>query len=647
MLEPAPMVRLSAVVLERDERAALQALGELGLLHLIRARAGPDTAPLEPPLPGDRAPPWDGLLERLERLRGVLGIQRVRERPSEGSPEDVERGLRAVEERARELLGPREELLRHRQELSDLAARLRSYVGLEIPLDRIGASSVMVLLVGTVPEGALEELQERVAGKALVLALAARREEGRRPLVALAAQRGRSFLEQALRDAGFQEEVLPRDRDGTLDDLAGRIGLEAERVAAERARLEEEARALSEQVARVLASTRTRVQLERSLLEARGCFPRTESAILLQGWVPAADSPTVERRLREAAGQRCVLETSAPGREEEDQVPVLLRSSPLLRPFEKLVAGFGLPRYLELSPAPFLAVSYLLMFGMMFGDVGHGAVLAMVGLAALLARKWLDAGLLLLVCGLSSAAFGVVYGSWFGLARFRSLALWRDPLEADPIRFMSIAIGLGVVAISLGLVLNVLNRLRHRDVLGALMDRFGLAGLLFYWGALAFLLWQRQRGALPAAAPAILILPVAAWVLEKPIQRALHHRGDDSSDPRGTGLTGALVEAFETILAFLANTISFVRLAAYAMSHAAVLLAISMMARAVARPSGEAGPSSWLVVIAGNLVAILLEGIVASVQALRLEYYEFFGKFFSGAGRPFEPFRLSPTGGGA
>jgi V/A-type H+-transporting ATPase subunit I len=193
------------------------------------------------------------------------------------------------------------------------------------------------------------------------------------------------------------------------------------------------------------------------------------------------------------------------------------------------------------------------MFGMMFGDVGHGAVLAMVGLAALLTRKWLDAGLLLLVCGLSSAVFGVVYGSWFGLARFRSLALWRDPLEADPIRFMSIAIGLGVVAISLGLVLNVLNRLRHRDVLGALMDRFGLAGLLFYWGALAFLLWQRQRGALPAAAPAILILPVAAWVLEKPIQRALHHRGDDSPDPRGTGLTGALVEAFETILAFLAE----------------------------------------------------------------------------------------------
>jgi V/A-type H+-transporting ATPase subunit I len=212
---------------------------------------------------------------------------------------------------------------------------------------------------------------------------------------------------------------------------------------------------------------------------------------------------------------------------------------------------------------------------------------------------------------------------------------------------MSMAIGLGVLAISLGLVLNVVNRLRHHDVLGALMNRFGLAGLLFYWGSLAFLLLEKQRGALPRAVPAILILPVAAWVLEEPIQRALHGHGEHESAPGGAGLPGALVEVFETILVFLANTISFVRLAAYAMSHAALLLAIAMMARVVARPSGEAGLSSWSVVIAGNVMAILLEGIVAAVQALRLEYYEFFSKFFSGAGQHFEPFRLSSTGGGA
>ncbi len=647
MLEPAPMVRLDAVVLERDERAALEALGELGLLHPIRTRAGPDTAPLEAPHPGDGARRWGGLLERLERVRGACGVRRLRARRSDGSPEDVERGLRAMEDRAKDLLGRREELARRHVELSDLGQRIRSYAGLELPLARIGASPAIVLRIGTVPEEALEALQERVGEQALVLALHARPGAGRRPLVALAAGRGRDSLERALREAGYQEEVLPRDRAGTLDDLAGRVGVEAERVASEEARLEDDLRAFSEEVARPLAGMEARAELERALLEARGCFPRTESTLLLQGWIPAADSPMVERRLQEATRRRCVLETTAPGREEEDQVPVLLQSSPLLRPFERLVAGFGLPRYRELSPAPFLAVSYLLMFGMMFGDVGHGAVLAALGLAAVAVARWREVGLLLLPCGLSSALFGVVYGSWFGLARFRSLALWRDPLEGDPLGLMSLAIGVGVATISLGLALNVLDRLRHRDLLGALLDRFGLAGLLFYWGALASLLWQWQRGTLPGPVPAILALLAAAWVLERPLRHALHGRGTGTLEPGGAGLAAGLVEAFETLLVYLANTISFVRLAAYAMSHAALLLAISLMARAVAGTGGEAGLSTWLVLVAGNLVAILLEGLVAGVQALRLEYYEFFGKFFSGAGRPFEPFRLVPTGGAA
>jgi V/A-type H+-transporting ATPase subunit I len=101
------------------------------------------------------------------------------------------------------------------------------------------------------------------------------------------------------------------------------------------------------------------------------------------------------------------------------------------------------------------------------------------------------------------------------------------------------------------------------------------------------------------------------------------------------------VGAFEAVLSYLANTISFVRLAAYAMSHAALLFAAFMLAAVVKDIPFGGGLWSLLVIILGNLVAIVLEGIIASVQALRLEYYEFFGKFYSGGGQPFEPFRLA------
>ena len=103
----------------------------------------------------------------------------------------------------------------------------------------------------------------------------------------------------------------------------------------------------------------------------------------------------------------------------------------------------------------------------------------------------------------------------------------------------------------------------------------------------------------------------------------------------------SIIGAFEGALMYLANTTSFVRLAAYAMSHAALLMAVFTVADTVKHSGPMGGAWGVVVVILGNAVAIILEGTIAAVQALRLEYYEFFGKFFSGTGQPFTPFRLT------
>jgi V/A-type H+-transporting ATPase subunit I len=323
----------------------------------------------------------------------------------------------------------------------------------------------------------------------------------------------------------------------------------------------------------------------------------------------------------------------------------------LLRPFELLVTAYGLPKYLELEPTFFVAISYLLMFGMMFGDVGHGAVLALGGLAALLAGRKAqtrDVGLLLLLGGCSSMIFGALYGSCFGLPQFKKYALWHDPLEGNPMSLMSGAVEIGIVMISLGLVLNVLNHFRRGDFIGGLLDKFGLAGVVFYWGALALFVKSpafASRGLTHLAVILFLVLPVIGWMLKEPINKFLgHHAGHPGEAGGGifTAIMESVVEVFEAVLSYFANTVSFVRLAAYAMSHAALLVAAFMIAADVKHFSHGGNLLSVLVIILGNLVALVLEGIVASVQALRLEYYEFFGKFFSGSGQPFKPFRLFP-----
>jgi V/A-type H+-transporting ATPase subunit I len=202
--------------------------------------------------------------------------------------------------------------------------------------------------------------------------------------------------------------------------------------------------------------------------------------------------------------------------------------------------------------------------------------------------------------------------------------------------------------ISLGLVLNIFNRFRQGDLVGGLLDKFGVAGAFFYWGAL--LLFTRSASVHAAGlwTPALWMMAalVTAWMLKAPAQmwRDRHLQPAVSTEGgMSTAILESFVGAFEGLLSYFANTVSFVRLAAYAMSHAALLLATFMIADDLKHFSFCGTFLSILAAILGNVVAIVLEGIVASVQALRLEYYEFFGKFFAGCGQPFQPFRLQST----
>jgi V/A-type H+-transporting ATPase subunit I len=206
--------------------------------------------------------------------------------------------------------------------------------------------------------------------------------------------------------------------------------------------------------------------------------------------------------------------------------------------------------------------------------------------------------------------------------------------------------------ISTGLVLNIVNRFRKGDWIGGFLDSYGVAGAIFYWGILGLLLKYtalRERGLVGLTILLVIALPLLAWSIRGPLLHARSRRaGQTQPDAAGgtlTALMESIVEAFEAALSYMANTISFVRLAAYAMSHAAVLIATFVLAREVGSVSTGGGFLSLMVIIGGNLVAIVLEGIIAGVQALRLEYYEFFNKFFSGGGQAFAPFSLERRSG--
>lgn len=653
MFRPVTMRRMSAVVLERDERAVLRELGRLGVLQLLRTRAGPDTAPLAPRDRSKEMACCDHLLARGEALRQALELSPFAEElkpPAMTLPQAEER-LRSMDEQADLPLKRRQRLLQRWSESTAVCERVSSYRGLDLPLDQPDRFSFLHFVTGSLPPANLGTLQQAIGANVALLPLP--EQKGRQPLIAMTTRQGRAALESVLQQAGFQPETLPAVEGATVDTLGEASQCEQKQVAAELEQLRAQLQALAAEVTRPLAEIERMVNIERRLLEAEQHFPRTEAAVLLSGWVPAAAAPALEERLRQISGGRCVIETAVPQDSDDEQIPVLLRQPRLLRPFEMLVSAYGLPRYQELEPTLFVALSYVLMFGMMFGDAGHGAILAVGGLIALfLGRtdKVRDVGLLILFAGLSSIAFGILYGSCFGLESFKKYALWHDPLEGDPMSLMYGAIGIGIVMISLGLILNIINRFRRGDVIGGLLDKFGVIGVMFYWGMLALITKYaaiESLGLVNLAIALCLVLPLVGWAIKEPIEYLVRRHAGHSIEPGGglgAAITESLVGAFEAVLSYLANTISFVRLAAYAMSHAALLVAAFMMAEQVKHLSVGGGLLSVLVIILGNLVAIVLEGIIASVQALRLEYYEFFGKFFSGSGQPFKPFRLVANG---
>ncbi len=642
MFSPAKMVRLDALVLKKNARAALAKLAGSGEAELLPAGS----------MPGTRVTAEDKSLERnkcaaltgrLAALRRALGVEPAAESDCHAEF-DLAQACAALsywESRAEAPLGRRKELSAQYSLFSAETEKLSPYSGLQAPSESGRKFSFLYCAAGAVPAENLAALRRNIPGGAVLALLGEKNGSGR--LAALCGPGTAPALSAALKISGFRDEELPARPGFTLAALGEYCFAEERRVKAELEKTGLEIQALSEEASGPLAAVERAAAREAGLVEAEGGLGNTATVSLISAWVTADSAEDLAHALAEVPGGSCAAEIGPPTAGSD--VPVLLRPPRLLRPFAMLVSAYGLPAYGEVEPTLFAAASFLFMFGMMFGDAGHGAVLCAVGLWLALrgrSEKMRDAGRIVFSCGLSAAFFGIIYGSFFGLEKFRKYALWRDPLSGDPLVLLKAALAAGVAVISLGLILNVINRLRAGDIPGAALGRFGFAGLVFYWAGISMAAGAAPRHVLP-----IMGLAVVCWVIKEPVS-FLRRRGGVAGDAEEGFLAvaaEALVGAFEGALLYLANSVSFVRLAAYAMSHAALLAAAYALAEAADNIWGRGSLAGILAAVAGNAAAIGLEGLVAAVQALRLEYYEFFGKFLEGGGRPFRPFTLENKGG--
>lgn len=336
----------------------------------------------------------------------------------------------------------------------------------------------------------------------------------------------------------------------------------------------------------------------------------------LTGWCSDPQSERLALALRQS-GARALLRDAAPP--SEMQAPLLLDNPPWARPFELFSRAMGMPAATEADPSPLLALAVPLMFGYMFGDLGQGLVLAAVGAWA---RKRWPLARLLMVGGVSAAIFGLMFGSLFGLHGVIP-AWWLHPLD-QPLPVLLTPVFGGVVLLSLGLVLDALSA-RWRSE-GTHWWRTDAALLLVYLSLAAAALWPQALG---------LALGVSAlglvWFC------AGHALGQRRPGAVLAAAFKALGEAVEKMVQILINTVSFARVGAFALAHAGLSSAVNALMDAAESLTAKA-----LVLVLGNVVVIVLEVMVVSIQTTRLVLFEFFTRFMQAQGRAFRPLPPPP-----
>ena len=354
--------------------------------------------------------------------------------------------------------------------------------------------------------------------------------------------------------------------------------------------------------------------------ELADCMRGRRQLALIEGWIPADQVESLSESLSAELENPFVLNTRKPLPAEHEQVPSLLRHPRLLRPFVALVKNYGVPRYGEIDPTWLFTLSFILMFGMMFGDIGQGAVLVLLGIG--LRRRWPAVMPFMAAAGLSSMLFGVLYSSVFGYEELFP-PLWMAPLH-DPLLMLKMGLYWGIGFIYLAGLLRIYNTITEGRIRQALFDNKGIAGLLLYSGGIfAGFRWLGE-GVFGLTETLALLVPLSVIMFYK--WRKLE-------SPLGERALVVSVEGFESIMNYLANTLSFLRVAAFSLNHVALAVAVFTLA-SMMDTTGH-----WITVVLGNLFIIVVEGAIVTIQVLRLEYYELFSRFFSGDGRHFKPLR--------
>ncbi len=403
-------------------------------------------------------------------------------------------------------------------------------------------------------------------------------------------------------------------------------------------KLKEEAEKILSQVkgtAAKLASLALSIKPKATLQKLKKMTYLGEEIAVTSGWVPSSKSEDFERSMKDRLGNYIALEFEEPRKDEG--VPSKVKLPAILRPVRLLTHRlYGLPTIKELDPTPITAIFFPLMFGMMYGDVGHGLTLALFG-ALLWGRSrgaMKELAGLLVYSGIAAAFFGYLYGMIYFIEFTEHPIL--SPLH-DTMRLMAVALLFGAFELMVGFVMNTINKLLEGDIFAALFEYKGVATLIMYAGAVYAVVRNNADiiGTITDPLFISMVVPLLITAIAPVIRSVREGHGV------GEGMSEMIATLLESVLALFSNSLSYIRLAAFAVIHEVfgVLTAQLILGKEIATLAdlgSLVAPGALIGFVFMNIAVMGLEGMLSFIQATRLTFYEFFSKFYKAAGREFK-----------
>jgi len=568
-----------------------------------------------------------------------------------GLMEAAERDLNPIADEVRALKGQLQKVLKEQADAATLKEALMVVSESSLDIGRLSELRRFKALLATVESEKLLELQNSLpeaivlsealsTGKSLVLIAVAKPNEGK--------------LEKALKTLDVGQLTIPAELPQNPAEAYRKLDESYEAAGRLRKELEGKLDEVKKERQTVLLATRELTEVARDMLDEARVSGGMKRLAMITGYIPAKR----EGEFREKFGKWILHSEPVTGQGDGVAVPTLLENPGGLRPFEVLTWQQGVPGRDEVDPTPLISFVFPVFFGLMFGDFGHGLILATVALLIRQRgtgnlRQW---GNIFLAAGISATFFGAVFGEFFGLSLYSFIPIppvieiLQRPLGGTPTpdtagiqTVMLISVIIGVAHLTTGLSLDVYQALRANEMVDLLAGKLptltmyisGVGyGIAFIGAGYSFNVLKTSVPAPLLGVPnnllggvslAVLLLSMLTLLCGKALAIALHVA-------KGQSILGALsdggLEVFERISLFLSNTVSYVRLAIMLLIHAVLLLIVN-----------EYFPLSnpimvvpWVLL---NLLVLALEAFVVYVQDLRLHIYEFFTKFYRGTGTPF------------